>query len=330
MFGWRLGSERRNKTSARPHTVSSHTVSSHTVSPHTATPHTVSPHTVSPHTVSPHTVSPHTATPHTAAPRRLFGVLEDAFGDEGVRTAGVIILSAFLLWEMGVWVTQTPVYILPAPSRIALTLIAHPAYFAEAALVTLGEALLGLLLGLTVALAVAVLVALRPGMERGVVTLAILVKSMPLAAIAPLLTIWLGFGVLPKVIITALLTFFPVLVNAIVGLQSADGEMVELMRAYRATAWQTLVHLRFWLALPYLFAALRVAAPLALVGAVIAEWTGASGGLGRVMWMAYTNLNLPYMFAAIFILSVAGAATYFSIVWCERHFTPWRDRPTHP
>jgi ABC-type nitrate/sulfonate/bicarbonate transport system permease component len=150
---------------------------------------------------------------------------------------------------------------------------------------------------------------------------------MPLAAIAPLLTIWLGFGVLPKIIITALLTFFPVLVNAIVGLQSADNEMLDLMRAYRASAWQTLVHLRVWLALPYLFAALRVAAPLALVGAVIAEWTGASGGLGRVMWMAYSNLNLPYMFAAIFILSVASAVTYFTIVWCERRFTPWRDTP---
>ena len=247
-----------------------------------------------------------------------------SFGDDGVRTAAVIVLGALMLWEVGVRVTQTPVYILPAPSLIMLTLATNLPYFGEAALVTLSEALLGL----TVALAVAVLVTLRPGMERGVMALAILVKSMPLAAIAPLLTIWLGFGVLPKVIITALLTFFPVLVNAIVGLQSADGEMIDLLRSFRATAWQTLVHLRVWLALPYLFAALRVAAPLALVGAVIAEWTGASGGLGRVMWMAYANLNLPYMFAAIFILSVAGALTYFGIVWCERRFTPWRERPT--
>ena len=250
-------------------------------------------------------------------------------GNHGVRLASLIILAALLLWEVGVQVTRTPVYILPAPSQIVTTLAAHPAHFAEAALITLGEATLGLLLGLSVALAIATLVTLRPGMEQGVMALAILVKSMPLAAIAPLLTIWLGFGVLPKVIITALLTFFPVLVNAIVGLRSAESEMLDLMRAYRATAWQTLVHLRVWLALPYLFAALRVAAPLALVGAVIAEWTGASGGLGRIMWLAYSNLNLPYMFAAIFILSIAGAAIYFGIVWCEQRFTPWRDRPTH-
>lgn len=247
--------------------------------------------------------------------------------DKGTIAAVLIVL---LVWEIGVHVTMTPVYLLPAPSRIMQTLIAQPGYFAVAALVTLGEAVVGLILGFTVALIVAVLVTLRPGAERGVMTLAILVKSMPLAAIAPLLTIWLGFGVAPKVIITALLTFFPVLVNAIVGLQSAEREMVDLLRTYRATAWQTLVHLRFWTALPYLFAALRVAAPLALVGAVIAEWTGASSGLGRVMWLAYSNLNLPYMFAAIWILSFAGALTYFAIVWCEQRLTPWRDRPTQP
>lgn len=247
--------------------------------------------------------------------------------DKGTIAAVLIVL---LVWEIGVHVTTTPVYLLPAPSRIMQTLIAQPSHFAVAALVTLGEAVAGLILGFTVALIVAVLVTLRPSVERGVMTLAILVKSMPLAAIAPLLTIWLGFGVAPKVIITALLTFFPVLVNAIVGLQSAEREMVDLLRTYRATAWQTLVHLRFWTALPYLFAALRVAAPLALVGAVIAEWTGASSGLGRVMWLAYSNLNLPYMFAAIWILSFAGALTYFAIVWCEQRLTPWRDRPTQP
>ena len=253
-----------------------------------------------------------------------------SFGDEGMWTAAAIVAGVFVLWEIAVRVTQTPVYILPAPSVIVTTLAMNLPYFGEATLVTLSEALLGLLLGLVVALAVAVLVTLRPGMERGVMALAILVKSMPLAAIAPLLTIWLGFGMLPKVIITALLTFFPVLVNAIVGLQSAEGEMLDLLRSYRATAWQTLTHLRVWLALPYLFTALRVAAPLALVGAVIAEWTGASGGLGRVMWLAYSNLNLPYMFAAIFILSIAGAVTYFSIVQLERRLTPWRDRSAQP
>ncbi|GAB4494393.1 MAG: ABC transporter permease [Anaerolineales bacterium] len=236
-----------------------------------------------------------------------------------------MLAGLFTAWEILVWWFGVPVYLLPAPSRIFSTFLERPAYFLAALLVTLGEALSGLLIGGLVGILVAALVSLRPSLERGVMTLAILVKSTPLAAIAPLLTIWLGFGVLPKIIITALLTFFPTLVNVLVGLQSAEREMLDLMRVHRATNWQILIHLRAWLALPYLFAALRVTAPLSLVGAVIAEWTGASGGLGRVMWLAYSNLNLPPMFAAIFSLSLSGMAFYGLITWLEREAIRWKQ-----
>lgn len=236
----------------------------------------------------------------------------------------LMLAGLFAAWEILVQWRGIPVYLLPAPSRIAQTFLARPAYFLAALSVTLLEALGGLLLGGLVGIGVAALVSLRPNLERGVMTLAILVKSTPLAAIAPLLTIWLGFGMFPKIIITALLTFFPTLVNVLVGLQSAERDMLDLMRVHHATNWQILVHLRAWLALPYLFAALRVTAPLALVGAVIAEWTGASSGLGRVMWLAYSNLNLPPMFAAIFILSLAGMGAYGFIVWLERKTIRWK------
>ena len=238
--------------------------------------------------------------------------------------AFLLVAAALVLWELAVHLAGTPVYILPAPSRIAQTFLGQPAYYLSALFVTLGEALTGLTLGTLVGIGVAALVNLRPQLERGVMTLAILVKSTPLAAIAPLLTIWLGFGVLPKIIITALLTFFPTLVNVLVGLQSAERDMLDLLRVQRATNWQILIHLRAWLALPYLFAALRVAAPLSLVGAVIAEWTGASSGLGRVMWLAYSNLNLPPMFAAIFVLSLSGMSAYGLIVWVEGKVIRWK------
>lgn len=238
--------------------------------------------------------------------------------------AVLMLAGLFLGWEAGVRQFDVPVYLLPAPSRILQTFLERPGYFLSALMVTLGEAVGGLALGGLIGILVAVLVSLRPSLERGMMTLAILVKSTPLAAIAPLLTIWLGFGVLPKIIITALLTFFPTLVNVLVGLQSAERDMLDLMRVHRASGWQILVHLRAWLALPYLFAALRVTAPLSLVGAVIAEWTGASGGLGRVMWLAYSNLNLPPMFAAIFILSLSGIVFYGLIVWLERNVLYWK------
>ncbi|PWH17081.1 MAG: nitrate ABC transporter permease [Anaerolineae bacterium] len=241
-----------------------------------------------------------------------------------ISSAALLLVLALLGWEVGVRLSRTPVYLLPAPSRIWATFWLDPLYYLQALWVTLGEAVGGLTLGLLAGIGVAVWVTLQPRLEGGVMTLALLIKSMPLAAIAPLLTIWLGFGVLPKVIITALLTFFPVLVNTLVGLQSADAEMLDLLRVHRATAWQTLRHLRAWLALPYLFAALRVAAPLSLMGAVIAEWTGAGSGLGRVMWLAYANLNLPPLFAAIFVVSTVSIFIYLLMVWLEHKAMPWR------
>jgi ABC-type nitrate/sulfonate/bicarbonate transport system permease component len=212
---------------------------------------------------------------------------------------------------------------LPAPSRVFGVLAANPAAYGSATLLTIGEALTGLVLGVAAGMVIAALLTLRPGLEGGVMTLAILIKSTPMVAIAPLLTIWLGFGVLPKVIITALLTFFPVLVNVLSGLQRPDPPLLDLFRALRASRMQTFLHLRLPSSLPYMFAALKISAPLALIGAVVAEWTGASGGLGRMMWLAYTNLNLPYLFGAIFILAAAGVSLYTLLAWAERRVIFW-------
>ena len=234
-----------------------------------------------------------------------------------------IVAVFFVLWEIGVRLNNTPVYLLPAPTRVIAALAAHPGLFVSASALTLGEAAAGLVLGVLAGATIAALLTLRPGLEGGVMTLAILLKSTPMVAIAPLLTIWMGFGVLPKVVITALLTFFPVLVNVLSGLQRADPALLDLFRSLNASRWEIFLHLRAPSALPYLFAALRISAPLALVGAVVAEWTGASGGLGRTMWLAYSNLNLPHLFAAIFILAVAGMVTYALFSWIERRAVFW-------
>lgn len=234
-----------------------------------------------------------------------------------------ILAAALVLWEIAVRLSATPVYILPAPTRIFATLAANPEMYLQAAAVTLGEALGGLLLGTLTGILAAALLSLWPRLENGVMTLAILVKSTPLVAIAPLLTIWLGFGVLPKVIITALLTFFPVLVNALSGLQATPAAFLETLRSWHASRREIFWHVRVPYAAPYLFAALKVSGPLSLIGAVVAEWTGASGGLGRTMWLAYTNLNLPYLFAAVFLLAAAGMTFYSLIVWAEKRVVFW-------
>jgi NitT/TauT family transport system permease protein len=238
-----------------------------------------------------------------------------------------IVLGFLLIWEAAVQLTHTPPYLVPAPSLVIQTLAAHPDLYAEAAAITLGEALLGLLLGVLAGVLIASLLTLLPGLEDGVMTLAILLKSTPMVAIAPLLTLWLGFGVLPKIIITALLTFFPVLVNVLSGLQRTDPAMLDLFRSWHADRRETFFHLRAPYALPYLFSALKISAPLSLIGAVVAEWTGASGGLGRTMWLAYSNLNLPYMFAAILLLAAGGMALFRLLDMLEKKVIFWQGNP---
>jgi ABC-type nitrate/sulfonate/bicarbonate transport system permease component len=236
----------------------------------------------------------------------------------------MIVAAAIAAWELTVRVFSVPVYLLPAPSRVVSTLVASSDLYARASALTLGEALAGLCLGTVAGASAAMLLGLWPGLERGVMTLAILIKSTPLVAIAPLLTIWLGFGVLPKVLITGLLTFFPVLVNLLSGFQSTDRALLDTFRSWHANRWEIFLHARAPSALPHLFAALKVTAPLALIGAVVAEWTGASGGLGRTMWLAYTNLNLPYLFAAVFVLSAMGMGLYSLVVLIEKRALFWR------
>ncbi len=238
-------------------------------------------------------------------------------------TAWLIVIIFFILWELAVNIGNFPVYLLPAPGRIFSTLFTNFEVYTSALLITTGEAVLGLAFGLSAGLLLASLLILLPGLENGVMTLAILAKSTPLAAIAPLLTIWLGFGMLPKVIITAFMTFFPVLVNLLSGMQRVDPAMLDQFRSWRANRFEIFIHLRLPGSLPFLFSALKISAPLALIGAVVAEWTGASGGLGRIMWLAYTNLNLPYLFAAIFVVSAVGMLIYGLLNWIEKRVVFW-------
>jgi ABC-type nitrate/sulfonate/bicarbonate transport system permease component len=238
--------------------------------------------------------------------------------------AAAIIAAFFILWELFVTLRQTPIYILPAPSRVLVTLFDNPITYLQASVITLGEALAGLLIGVAAGILLASVLVLLPGLEDGVMTLAIFIKSTPLVAIAPLLTLWLGFGVLPKILITALLSFFPVLVNIISGMQRVDPALMDLFRSWNASKLEIFRHLRVPSTIPYLCTALKITAPLSLIGAVVAEWTGASGGLGRIMWLAYTNLNLPFLFAAIFILAAAGMIVYRIISWVEVKAVFWQ------
>lgn len=235
----------------------------------------------------------------------------------------VMILVLLVGWEAATRIFDLPVYLLPAPSDAAKAFMRSPVYYLSSGWVTLVEALAGLALGSTFAIAIAIGLYYFPKYENGVMSIAIIIKTMPMVAIAPLLTIWLGFGILPKVIITALMAFFPILINLLVGFQHVAVEWLELAKIIGSSKTQTLFRIHRFAGLTYLFAGFRVAAPLAFIGAVVAEWAGASGGLGRIMWLAYANLNLPPMFAAIFLLSILSATAYYAIVMIEGKVIFW-------
>jgi NitT/TauT family transport system permease protein len=234
-----------------------------------------------------------------------------------------ILTPLAVAWEMIVRLTGIPVYILPAPSKIITALVTSLPDFLEAALITTGEALAGLIIGFAAGAATALAIGIWPRLERSVMTIAIFIKSTPIVAIAPLLTIWFGFGILPKILITALMTFFPVLVNIFSGLHAAEPALLDVFHSWKASRGEILRHVRIPTAAPYVFAALKVSGPLAFIGAVVAEWTGASGGLGRIMWMAYTNLNLPVLFAAVSLLAGAGMLLFSGLSLLERNVVFW-------
>jgi ABC-type nitrate/sulfonate/bicarbonate transport system permease component len=258
-------------------------------------------------------------------------------------------------WEAAVRLTGTPVYLLPPPSVVGQNLAANLGSLLAAGAVTLAEALAGLLLGGAFGLGLAVLLSRRAKAQaaaearvllekvglgravllifwakrvRGILSLAMLLNATPLVAIAPILTIWLGIGPAPKIVVTALLIFFPVLINALTGFRAVDRAALEWFHSVDASPGEIFWHLRWPGARPYLFAALKVVGPLALVGAVVAEWMGASSGLGRVMWLAYANLNLPALFAAVFVLAAISIGLYQAILWLERRLIFWGDGST--
>lgn len=236
----------------------------------------------------------------------------------------VVVLGVVALaWEVGVRASGVPVYVLPAPSQIAARLVSHAPLLAQEGAVTLAEALLGFALGCGVSLAAAAVMVHSPALERSLLPLAILLKVTPIVAVAPLLVIWLGFGLAPKAVVAALITFYPMLINALAGFRAVSGEATDLLDSLAASRWEVFFLLRWPSALPYLFAGARVAVPLSLIGAVVGEWAGAERGLGRAVLLAYTNLDLPGLFAAVVVLAVLGIGLTGILGLLERRVVFW-------
>lgn len=238
--------------------------------------------------------------------------------------APLVVMLAVLavLWQIG---ATTMPYLLPPLPAVGETLATQLPYYLQNAGITLVESLVGLGIGFVAAFVLAVLTSELPIVRRAVMPIAIVLNVTPLVAIAPALVVAFGFGPLPKLVITALICFFPILINTAAGLRSVPQPVLQVYRTIDASRLEMLVHLRIPNALPFVFAALRIVFPLSIIGAVVAELSasGSTGGLGTVISTASSMNQLAVVYAAIAILAVMGVVLLGLISLVERRVLRW-------
>jgi NitT/TauT family transport system permease protein len=236
-----------------------------------------------------------------------------------------LFVAVGLVWEWSVKFFDVPRFLLPAPSVIVERMIATQDLLLQNLQSTMTAAVLGFLLGTSVAVFLAILFLYSRTAERALFPWAITIKTIPILAVAPLLTIWLGYGLAPKVAIAALICFFPTLVNTAKGLRTVDRQSLEFLQVVGASRAQTFLHARLFAAMPYTFAAAKISASAAVIGAIVAEFTGANVGIGTLIVTAGYQMDATMLFAAIITSSLATIALFYSIVLLERVCLYWPE-----
>jgi NitT/TauT family transport system permease protein len=237
--------------------------------------------------------------------------------------AAIAAIGLGLLWNV---VAEHNPYVLPKLSAVWTQLSDNPTFYLQNAATTLEEAMTGLGCALLGASLLAILAAESNVLRRAILPLAVVLNVTPVVAIAPALVVAFGFGSAPKIAVTGIITFFPILINLLIGLHHVDQSMLDVLRSVHASRGEVLWHLRIPSSLPFLFAALRICFPLSVVGAVVAEFVsaGSAEGLGTLITVASSNSNLPVVYAAIGCLAALGIALLFVVTLVERWVLSWR------
>jgi NitT/TauT family transport system permease protein len=237
---------------------------------------------------------------------------------------GLLILL-FVGWQLIVVVFEMPGYLLPAPVDVAYALWKTRTIFLQHTLVTVGEILVGYGTGITLGVTLAMLMNRSDVLQNALFIPIVATQTTPVIAIAPILIIWFGVGLLPKVIIITIFSFFPVLVNTLAGLQATGRQMVQLLESVAASEWQVYRYIRIPMALPHIFAGLRLAAASSVIGAVVVEWVASTAGLGYLLILFQSRLNVDRAFATLFILMSLGLIV-FTITTLVEHRFSWSKR----
>ncbi len=227
------------------------------------------------------------------------------------------------IWETWVSIDDTPTWFLPAPSAVAAETYASRGLLWEHTWTTLQEVLLGYLIALIVGVTTALLIAFSPIAERTLYPIIVASQAIPIIALAPILLIWFGFGMTPKIIVVVLLCYFPIAVNMADGLRSANADALNLLRSMGASRWQVMRIVRIPSSLPYLISGARIAAAVSVIGAIVGEWVGASSGLGYLMTRAASQFLTARLFAAVGISAVLGVGLFVVVAVLGRVLVPW-------
>ena len=233
----------------------------------------------------------------------------------------VVIFGA--IWEGSVHLFGIPTYMLPALSVIWSEFIVQADLVGTHTLATLITVMNGFLLSIAISVPLAVLIASSPTVANTIYPLLVLTQSVPKVALAPILVVVLGAGELPRLIVTFLVAFFPLVTSLATGLINTSPDLIELGRSYKATWWQELVRIRFPSSVPFLFNGLKLAVTFAVVGATVGEFVAADKGLGYQIMAATAFFNTPVAFGALVILSLLGIVLFQAVVIIERVFFSW-------
>jgi NitT/TauT family transport system permease protein len=242
----------------------------------------------------------------------------------------VFLLAVLVIWELiSQYTDWFPDYVLPAPTAILERMWNDAALLWSATKVTLVEVVVGFVMGVALGLALALPIAYSPVVRATLYPLIVASQAVPKIAIGPLLVLWLGLGAWPKLVIVALMVFFPVVITAAEGFSSVDRNLLDLMRSVNASQWEIFRRVRFPHALPQIFSGLKIGITLAVVGAVVGEWVGADSGLGYLLVYANTLLDSTLLFASLILLIAIGVVLFVIVGVLERLLLPWhRDDST--
>jgi NitT/TauT family transport system permease protein len=235
----------------------------------------------------------------------------------------LVLACIIIVWWVLTAAFHIPSYLLPSPGEVFWRGVRDWRALAAGSGYTLLCVIYGFVLSVVVGVPLALLIVLNRTCERILMPAVVMSQTVPKVAIAPILIIWLGFGILPKIAITFLIAFFPIVISTAVGLKSVETDMLDLVRSMGSSRLTLLLRVRMPTALPHMFAGLKIAICLAVVGAIVGEFVGSDAGLGYLILISSGALDGPMTWAALIVLVVIGVLLFAAVGWAERLLIPW-------